>query len=93
MAVTLPQDPLAVRFPNIGAVVSEALKYVYVFAGLALLLMLIWGGILLMTAGEDQAKVKEGYGKISAGFIGFAIIFVSYFVVQIVEIMFRVRIL
>lgn len=70
---------------NLGQIISQALPYVYVIAGLALLFMLISGGITLMTAGGNPGKSKEGYGKITAGLIGFVIIFISYFVLQIVE--------
>jgi len=65
---------------DLGTIVSGLLPYIYAFAGLALFIMLIWGGITLMTAAGDPAKSKEGYGKISAGFIGFLIIFVSYLI-------------
>lgn len=89
----LPQDPLAGKFGNVGDVVSLALKYIYVFAGLALLVMLILGGIELMTAGADPGKAKSGYGKITAGLIGFGLVFISYFVAQIVEVVLGVKIL
>jgi len=92
MAVTLPQDPLAARFPTVGSVVSQALPYVYVIAGLILLVMLIMGGITLMTAAGDQNKSKQGYGMISSGIVGFLIIFVSYFVAQLAEVMLGVKI-
>jgi hypothetical protein len=55
--------------------------------------MIIAGGITLMTAAGDPAKSKEGYGKISAGIIGFIIIFVAYFVAQIVQVVFGVKFL
>lgn len=78
---------------NLGSVVSKVLPYIYAFAGLALFIMLIWGGITLMTAAGDPAKSKDGYGKISAGLIGFLIIFISYFVVQLVEVVLGIKIL
>lgn len=83
------------RFSNssLGQIISQLLPFIITFAGLALLLMLIWGGIILMTAAGDPAKSKSGYGKISAGLIGFLIIFVSYFVAQLVEIILGVKIL
>lgn len=68
------------------------LSYIYVFAGLILLILLIFGGITLMTAAGDQNKTKQGYGMISSGLIGFAIIFVSYFVLQLVEVVLGVKI-
>lgn len=78
---------------SLGDVVTAILPYVYLFAGLGLLIMLILGGIELMTAAGDPAKSKAGYGKITAGLIGFLIVFVSFFVVQIVEVALGIRIL
>jgi hypothetical protein len=78
---------------NLGEIISQLLPYIIGFAGLALFIMLIWGGITLMTAAGDPAKSKAGYGKISAGLIGFLIIFVSYFVTQIVEVVLGIKIL
>jgi hypothetical protein len=83
------------KFANksLGELVSQLLPYIYGFAGLILFVMLIWGGITLMTAAGDPAKSKDGYGKISAGLIGFLIIFISYFVTQIVEVILGIKIL
>ena len=89
-SATLPADPTG--FTNIGSIISTIMPYIFVFAGLSLLIMLITGGITLMTAGGDPGKSKAGYGKITAGLIGFIIIFVSYFVVQIVQTVFGVTI-
>jgi hypothetical protein len=86
-------DPIAGRFRNVGLLVSQLLPYVYALAGLCLLVVMVMGGLTLMTAAGDQAKTKEGYGKITAGLIGFLIIFVSYFVMQIVEVVLGVSIL
>jgi len=93
MAVTLPGNPTGFKFNNLGEVVSSALNYAYVLGGMALLVYLVWGGITLMTAGGDQNKTKQGYGMITNALIGFVIIFVSYFVMQIVEVMLGIKIL
>jgi len=87
----LPPNPVS-KFNDVGSLVSAILPYIYGFAGLALFIMLIWGGITLMTAAGDPAKSKSGYGKISAGLIGFLIVFVSYFVTQIVEVVLGIKI-
>lgn len=91
-AAVLPQSPVT-KFNDIGGLISNLLPYVYGFAGLCLFIMLIWGGIILMTAAGDSAKSKEGYGKITTGLIGFLIIFASYFVLQIVEVVLGIKIL
>ena len=82
-----------VNSSNLGALFSALFPYIFGFAGLAFFIMLILGGITLMTAAGDPAKSKAGYGKISAGLIGFLIVFVSYFVAQIVEVVLGIKIL
>ena len=83
LATNLPADPTG--FTDIGSIVSKLLPYVYVIAGLVLLLMLISGGIGLMTSAGNPDKSKAAWGKITGGLIGFLIIFVSYFIALIVE--------
>ncbi len=91
--VTLPSDQITTKFGNVGGIVSGLLPYVYVLAGLGLLLMLITGGMGLMTAAGDPKKVEAGWGKITSGLIGFLLVFISYFVVQLVEVVLGVSIL
>lgn len=83
------------KFANktLAEVINQLFPYIFGFAGLAFFIMLIWGGITLMTAAGDPAKSKSGYGKISAGLIGFLIVFVSYFVAQLVEVILGIKIL
>lgn len=90
--VTLPKNPTGKVF-TLGSLVTDILKYVYVIGGLILLVMLVMGGITLMTAGGDQNKTKQGYAMLSNSLIGFVIIFVSYFVMQILEVVLGVKIL
>jgi hypothetical protein len=84
----LPKDPT--KFSDIGSIINKLLPYVYVIAGLILLLMLIAGGIGLMTSAGNPDKSKAAQGRITGALIGFVIIFVSYFVAKIVEVIFGV---
>ena len=86
-------DKIVTTFPDIGTILTKLLPFIYVAAGLLLLITLIMGGITLMTAAGDQGKMKQGYGQITAGLIGFVIIFVSYFVAQIIQIALGVKFL
>jgi len=78
---------------DVGAIFGDFLSYAYVFAGLLLLVMLISGGIGLMTSGGNPDKMKAGYGRITSALIGFLIVFVSYIVMKIVETVLGVTIL
>lgn len=68
---------------TIGNILSSALPYVFVFAGLGLLLYLLYGGIHLMLSQGDQKAMQSARGKITGALIGFLIIFTSYWVIQI----------
>ena len=90
---SLPADRLASKFGSPAAIISELLKYVYIAAGLILLLMLISGGIGLMTAAGDQGNTEAAYGRIKNALIGFLIIFASYLIALLVEAILGVKFL
>jgi len=73
---------------TIGGIISALLPYVFVLAGLALLLMLIIGGFQLMMSAGDPKGVESGRNKVMYALIGFLIIFVSYWLVQILQVVF-----
>lgn len=79
---------------TLGSIVSKLLsRYVFFFAGLCLLFMLIAGGFQLLTSAGDPETVKAGQSKIVSALIGFFIIFVAYWLMQIIEIVLGFKIL
>lgn len=70
---------------TVGEILSDLLPYIYVMAGLVLLLLLITGGFSLMTSAGNPDKIKAGYGKIKSALIGFLIIFISYIVAMLIQ--------
>lgn len=87
-------DPIVkAGYGDMGQIVSAILPYIFVIAGIILLFMLIIGGIGLMTSGGNPDKTKAGYGRITNALIGFLIIFISYFVAQLVQIVLGVKFL
>lgn len=94
--VTLPgYSGTGFKFENktVADIFNDLLPYIYVFAGIILLFMLIVGGFGMMTAAGDPKKVEASQKKITNGLVGFIIIFISYFVVQIVELVLGIKIL
>lgn len=75
---------LKVELSSIGAIISELLPYLFAGAGLLLLLYLLFGGFQLMTSGGDPKKMQEAKGKLTNALVGFIIVFVAYWLVQIV---------
>lgn len=78
---------------KLGGIISAVLPYIFVFSGLMLFLFLIFGGFQLLASGGNPESVKSGQGKVTGALIGFIIIFVAYWLVEILQIVFGIDIL
>lgn len=76
--------------PNgtIGAILSNAMPFILGIAGLALLVMLIFAGYGFMTAAGDAKKMEKAKQQLTWAIVGFLIVFGSYWLIQIVSLMF-----
>ena len=48
------------KFTNIGAILNEAIPFIFAFAGIALLLMLLSAGFNFLTSAGDPKKLEAG---------------------------------
>ncbi|MFA4827266.1 MAG: hypothetical protein WC596_03415 [Candidatus Shapirobacteria bacterium] len=79
---------LSQSFDTPGAFISLLLKNVFTLAGLILLALLVFGGLtFVIGAGSgDPKKADQAKSTITNSLIGFLIIFVSFFIIQIIEV-------
>lgn len=70
---------------TIGDIVSKLLPYLFVMAGLLLLLYLLYGGISLMLSGGDPKAIQSAKDKITGAVIGFIIVFASFWIVELIS--------
>lgn len=77
---------------NVGSIISLILPYLFIIAGLLLLFYLLLGGFHMMTAGSDEKGLVEAKGKITNALIGFLLLFVSYWLVQILGVILGMQI-
>lgn len=79
---------ISTNYPNIGSLVAIILKNGLTVAGIILLGLILFGGIsYIMAAGEaDQKKLATATDTLSSALIGFLVIFASYFIIQIIEV-------
>ncbi len=71
---------------NLGEVLSRFLLYFFPFAGLTMLLYLLYGGYQYMLSKGDPKAAEAAKSKITHAIMGFGIIFVSYWIVQAVGV-------
>lgn len=84
---------LSGKYLTIGGFISSVLPVIYILAGLILFVLLVGGGLsVILNAGSGNAeKTKKGQGAITTALIGFAVIFASYWLIQIIELVTGVK--
>jgi hypothetical protein len=68
---------------TIGSILNKTIPFIIAFAGIGLLVVIIGGGFTLLTSAGDTKKMDAGKQQITNGIIGFVIILVAYWLVQI----------
>ena len=80
-------------YSTIGGFISSVLPNVYIAAGLILLLLLIFGGLMtILNAGNPEAQEKSK-NAVTAAVLGFVIIFASFWIIQIIQVLTCISIL
>jgi len=79
-------------FNSLGDFISALLPNVYIIAGLILFFLILLGGFGILTAGGNPEKLAQGSKALTAALIGFLIIFASYWIIQIIEVLTGVKI-
>lgn len=74
--------------PDIATIIIRLLSYVFIIAGIGLLLMLISSGFSFLTSAGDAKKLETGKQQLTNAVVGFLIVFVAYWIVQLVGIIF-----
>lgn len=77
---------------SLGSLIGSFLPYALVAAGLVLLVMLVMGGFNMLTGATNQEAQEKGKKQITSAIIGFFIIFLAYWIAQIIQIILKVQI-
>ncbi len=73
-----------------GGIVSRVLTYAFPLAGLILFAMLTWGGFEMIMGAASKKSLDAGKQRATAAVVGFLILFVSYWIWQILEVVFGI---
>jgi len=75
-----------------GGIVSRVLDFLFPLAGLILFVMLVWGGFEIMM-GSVSKKIDAGKQRVTAAIVGFLLLFASYWIWQILQVVFGIKVL
>lgn len=78
---------------NLGSIIGALLPIILTIAGIILFIMLIAGGFTLLSGAASQESQEKGQKMITSSLIGFFIIFASYWIAQILQIIFKISII
>jgi hypothetical protein len=67
-----------------GSLVGQLLTLIFVISIVVALLYLVWGGFKWLTSGGDKTAVGAAREHIIAAIVGLVIIFLSYFILNII---------
>lgn len=81
------------RFNTPGNFVNALLPFLFSLAGVILFIMITWGGFEMMMGAADTKSQEAGKQRITAALIGFVLLFMTYWIAQIVQYIFGVNIL
>jgi len=92
---SLRSGGIADIFPTPGSLFSVILFNVYGLAGIILLFLLLFGGasIIIGAGKQDSGQVQKGQKSVTGAVIGFIVIFASYFIIQLIQVITDVNIL
>lgn len=88
------QDSTASKeYTGIGGLINNVLPNIYVAAGLLLFFMIVIGGFTIIMNANDSHKMEEGKKTITTAIIGLLVLFGSYWMIQIIQVVTGVAIL
>lgn len=87
VSITGPADP---RLNSLGALVTRLIPYAILFAGIAMLLMIIFAGFQLLTGASDPKQIESGKKRLTYGIAGFFVVFLAFWIVQFIGIVFGI---
>jgi len=76
---------------ELAEIISAALPVVFTIAGLILFAMLIWGGFELLLSGGDKHKAESARNRITMSFIGFILVFASFWLTRFLLAIFHLE--
>ncbi len=81
---TAPQD--------VGGILTKILPILLSLAGLILLGMLVFGGFTMLAGAADKESQEKGKKMVTSALSGFAIIFLAFWIAQLLQVIFNINI-
>ncbi|HEX7018227.1 MAG TPA: hypothetical protein VF209_04955 [Patescibacteria group bacterium] len=85
--VTVQED-----LTTFGGVMSRFLVFAFPAAGLILFVMIFWGGFEMLSGAASKKSMDAGKQRITAAVVGFLLLFISFWLVRLLEAIFGISV-
>lgn len=89
---TIRVEPPLGGFRDIGNVINNLAKIIFIFAIVLVFLYFMYGGIRWITSGGDKAQTEAARNVLTAALIGFAVIALAFAIVRLIGTFFGIDI-
>lgn len=76
---------------TIADIINRAVIFLFPIAGLILFINILRAGFGYLTSSGDPKKMEQAKGRLTTSLIGFAILFLAFWITQIVAFMFGIE--
>lgn len=85
--------PATAEYSGVGSLVNNVLPNVYIAGGIVIFFMIMFGGFTIISNAGNADKIKDGSKIITSAIIGLLVLFGSYWIIQIIQVITNVSIL
>lgn len=86
-------DSASNTYTSTSDLLNNVLPNVYVAAGVVIFFMFILGGFKVISSASDSHKMEEGKKTITFAIMGLLVVFASYWIIQLVQVVTGLQIL
>lgn len=74
------------EYSGASALINNILPNVYIAGGLVIFFMIVLGGFTIIANAGNPDKIKDGSKTITSAIIGLLVLFASYWIIQIIQV-------
>jgi hypothetical protein len=81
------------QFTTLGGIINRAILFIFPLSTAILFVMLLWGGFEMFSGSANKSSLESGKKRATMAVAGFLLLFVSFWLIQLIEAIFGIRIL
>lgn len=81
------------EYSGAGSLINNILPNVYIAGGVVIFFMILVGGFTIISNAGNADKIKDGTKTITSAIMGLLVLFGSYWIIQIIQVITGVSIL